>query len=132
MNRDYFCDFRKRGCQYSSTYKSNAKKHSKNSCSFRNHAERAEAMNTCAECGLVSANRESFKNHVENCLGIVQPQHECDVCNIKFTTLQKLRNHKRAKHYWECKLCTRRIEDIFVSINFFSNFILLILFYTFR
>ena len=29
-----------------------------------------------------------------------------------------MRNHKRQKHYWGCKLCNRRIEDIFVSINF--------------
>ena len=76
MSENYYCDFRQRGCQYSSTFKSNAKKHSKN------------------ECGLVSANPEYFKNHVENCLGIIQSRHQCDVCNQMFTTMQKLRNHK--------------------------------------
>ena len=117
MNENvYYCDYRNRGCEYTSTIRSNATKHSKNSCMFRTNTERQEVMNYCDECNYVSANPESFRRHARNCLGVEQPRFQCDECNQLFVSQQKLRNHKRSKHYWQCQLCTRRIADIYVSI----------------
>ena len=116
--RIYECLHKDRGCLYVANSSSNRNKHSRNSCEFRTIAERQIGENLCGQCGFTSRNPESFARHVDLCRGIIQPQFACDTCNQMFTTIAKLNNHKRAKHYWDCKMCTQKFQDIVVSILF--------------
>ena len=123
MNQRYIyeCFHKDRGCNYVSNSTSNRNKHSLNSCAFRTIAERQLGENVCGECGFTSQNPESFNRHVELCRGIIQPKFACDPCNQLFTTQAKLNNHKRSKHFWDCKMCPRKFQDIIVSIFLFRN-----------
>ena len=123
----FYCDFQDRGCEYFSPIKVNAKKHSKNSCAYRTHEERQKAMNICAQKNIYIT--QNLSNDISEIVlvSLYQPRYPCDQCNQLFTTQQKLRNHKRAKHFWACqlclrRLCSRRIEDIFVLFIFFISY----------
>ena len=114
----YECLHKDRGCLYVANSISNRNKHSRNSCEFRTIAERQIGENLCGQCGFTSRNPESFARHVDLCRGIIQPQFACDTCNQMFTTIAKLNNHKRSKHYWDCKMYQQKFQDIVVSILF--------------
>jgi len=98
----FYCDFQDRGCEYFSPIKVNAKKHSKNSCAYRTHEERQKAMNICAQKNIYIT--QNLSNDISEIVlvSLYQPRYPCDQCNQLFTTQQKLRNHKRAKHFWAC------------------------------